>query len=586
MTSMTTSASRQGAAPDPFTLEIIKGGLIAISDEMFIVLQKTAMSTVIYETLDYACGLTDATAQLISQGNGVTGFLGCLTFAVEDVLAKFGARDQIYPDDIFITNEPYGGGGTHLSDVTLIAPIFHDGHVVAFAANKGHWNELGGKDPGSWTTDATEVYQEGLQFPCIKLFERGKANQGVIDMLAANVRTPDMTLGDMWACIAGLRIGEQRFVDLVEKYGERTVLAGIDKLLADSEALTRQELATLPQGVFEAEDYIDDDGIGNGPFRVCVTVTIQPDKIVCDFTGTHPQVPGPVNSGQSGLHSGVRSIVKALTSPSIPVNEGCFRPVEVICPPRTIFTAERPAPVSTYWETMEYVTDLVWKALAPVLPNKERLTAGHFLSVCGVVVSGVHPRTGDLYILVEPQAGGWGAGSTKDGESGLVCVGDGETYVVPAEIAETRYGFRVNQYAFQNDGEGAGEYRGGLGLIRDYEVVGDEAFLTATFGRHKFKPWGMAGGHEGSNNRVVIVRTDGTEEVYGKVARCRLRRGDIARLITATGGGYGDPLKRPVARVIDDVRDGFVTRETARDTYGVTLDPATLAVQSVAPERH
>ncbi|MGH2390991.1 MAG: hydantoinase B/oxoprolinase family protein, partial [Chloroflexota bacterium] len=232
--SMTKAA---GATIDPFTLEIIKGALIAISDEMFIVIQKTAMSTVIYETLDYACGLIDARSQLISQGNGVTGFLGCLTFATEDVRSKFGARDAVYPGDIYITNEPYGGGGTHLSDVTLVTPIFSGDRLVAFAANKGHWNELGGKDPGSWTTDATEVYQEGLQFPCVKLFERGVANQAVIDMLEANVRTPAATLGDMWACIAALRIGERRFADLAAKYGMDTVLAGIDKLIADSEIL-------------------------------------------------------------------------------------------------------------------------------------------------------------------------------------------------------------------------------------------------------------------------------------------------------------------------------------------------------------
>ena len=563
-----------GPTLDPFTLEIIKGALIAISDEMFIVIQQTAMSTVIYETLDYACGLVDAQSQLISQGNGVTGFLGCLTYATEDVRSKFGARDAIYPGDIFITNEPYGGGGTHLSDVSLIMPIFSGDRLVAFAANKGHWNELGGKDPGSWTTDATEIYQEGLQFPCVKLFERGVANQAVIDMLEANVRTPAATLGDMWACIAALRIGERRFADLAAKYGIDTVLAGIDKLIADSEVLTRQELATLPRGVYKAEDFIDDDGIGNGPFKVCVTVTIEADRVICDFTGTSPQVPGPVNSGRSGLYSGVRSIFKALTSPSIPVNEGCFRPVEVICPPRTIFTAERPAPVSTYWETMEYVTDLVWKALAPVLPDHERLSAGHFLSVCGVVVSGIHPETGDLFILVEPQAGGWGAGQTKDGESGLVCVGDGETYIVPAEIAETRYGFRVAQFAFQRDDAGAGEFRGGLGLIRDYEIVTDEAFITATFGRHKFAPWSMEGGQPGSNNRVVIVRADGTEEVYGKVARCKLRRGDIARLITATGGGYGNPRRRAPERVREDARNGFISAKTAEQVYGVRLDPA------------
>jgi N-methylhydantoinase B len=234
---------------------------------------------------------------------------------------------------------------------------------------------------------------------------------------------------------------------------------------------------------------------------------------------------------------------------------------------------------------MEYVTDLVWKALAPVLPNRERLTMGHFLSVCGVVVAGLHPQSGDLYILVEPQAGGWGAGQTKDGESGLVCVGDGETYIVPVEIAETRYGFLVKQFAFQDDGAGAGEYRGGLGLVRDYQITGEEAYLTATFGRHRFSPWSMAGGQAGSTNRVLIIRADGTEELYGKLARCRLRKGEIARLITATGGGYGDPRRRPVERVVDDVRNGFIDPGTAARAYGVRVDPATLAVLELAPER-
>jgi len=250
--------------------------------------------------------------------------------------------------------------------------------------------------------------------------------------------------------------------------------------------MTRLELAKLPKGVYEAEDWIDDDGIGNGPVPVRVKITITDDEFICDFTGTHPQVPGPVNCALTGLHSGVRTMLKAITSPSIPVNEGCFRPLKIICPPGTIFTAERPAAVSTYWETMNYVTDLVWKALAPIVPD--HLPAGHFLSVCGVVVAGLHPDTNDLFLLVEPQAGGWGAGTTKDGESGLMCVGDGETYVIPIEVAETRYGIIVDRYELDtHTNAGAGRHRGGFGCIRDYRAAVNLT-LTATFGRHKYVP--------------------------------------------------------------------------------------------------
>jgi N-methylhydantoinase B len=239
---------------------------------------------------------------------------------------------------------------------------------------------------------------------------------------------------------------------------------------------------------------VDDDGVGNGPFRVCVKVTITDDAFICDFTGSHPQVPGPVNGSRTGLHSGMRTIFKALTDPSIPANEGCFRPLKIICPDRTIFTAERPAPVSTYWETLLYVSDLVWQAMAPIVP--QRLPAGHFLSVCGIVLSGNHPDTGEPFVMTEPQAGGWGAGHDKDGEDGLVCIADGETYIMPVEICETRYGLLVDQYGFGICEGGAGQHRGGRGLVRDYCITADRALYTGTFGRHKFRPWAMAGGQK------------------------------------------------------------------------------------------
>src|SRR6266536_128795 len=566
-----------GVAPkteiDPFTVEIVKDSLVAIGDEMFVALQRTSKSTIIYEVLDFASGLVDAKGQLITQGNGVTGFLGTLTFAVRSTLEKFGP-ESLPPGDVVITNDPYSGGGTHLSDVTLVVPIHYGGELVAFAASKAHWTEVGGKDPGSWTTDATEIFQEGLQFPCVKLYEEGRPVQSLIDVIEANVRLPDMTLGDMHAQAASLRLGERRFEELCDKYGIGVVLGSVEALLDYGERMTRLELAKLPKGVYEAEDMIDDDGIGNGPFPVRVRVTISEDEFVCDFTGTHPQVPGPVNCTLTGLHSGVWSIFKAVTDPHIPVNEGCFRPLGVICPPGTIFTAERPAPVSTYWETMEYVTDLVWKALAPVVPD--RLPAGHFLSVCGVVVAGLHPDTHDLFLLVEPQAGGWGAAQERDGQQGLMCVGDGETYVIPIEIAEARYGILVDQYALDTTEAGAGRHRGGRGCIRDYRAVADEIYLTATFGRHKFVPWGVDGGKPGSRNEVRIFHKDGREVVLGKCARYRLVKDEVARLVTGTGGGWGDPHERPVEEVIADVRNGYVSLEQASGDYGIVLDPGTL----------
>ena len=568
---------------DPFTLEIIKEGLVAVGDEMFVTMQRTSMSTIIYEVLDYATGLTDAKGRLITQGNGVTLFLGTLDFGVRSVLRKFG-EEGLSPGDIIITNDPYEGGGTHLSDVSLFMPIFYGGKIVGFAGNKGHWTEVGGMAAGSWTTNSTEVYQEGLQFPCIKIFNEGVPNQSLIDLIKANVRTPDMSIGDMYAQAASLRIAENRFQEVCDKYGVEDVLAGIDTLMDHSEQLVRQEIKKIPPGVYEAADYIDDDGVGNGPFEVRVKVTVAGDKITCDFTGSHPQVPGPVNAARTGLYSAARAVVLSLTDPSIPANEGCFRPLEIICPDRTIFTCEKPASVSTYWETMMYASDLIWKAMAPIMPNK--LPAGHFLSVCGVVLAGNHPDTGELFLLVEPQAGGWGAGADKDGESGLVCVGDGETYIIPVEVCETRYGVLVDQYGFDITEGGEGKFRGGRGLVRDYRILSEEAWYTGTFGRYKFLPWGLKGGAQGSRNYTKMIFADGREpEVFGKTAQYHMKKGDVARLVTATGGGYDNAMERSVEKVVEDVKNGYITPEIAEKGYGVVIDAETFEVVKLLPGR-
>ncbi len=560
---------------DPFTLEIVKDSLLAAGDEMFVALARTSMSPIIYEVLDYASGLTDAKGNLLTQGNGVTGFIGMLTFMVKETLNKYPG-DQLKPGDIIIINDPYQGGGSHLSDVGLVMPIFYNDEIIAFSANKAHWTEVGGKDPGSFTNDSVDIFQEGLQFSCIKLFDEGKVNDAIVEIIRSNVRFPDLSLGDMWAQVAALRTGDRRLKELCEKHSKETIVAAINYLLDHGEEISRQELKKLPKGTFYAEDFIDTDGVGNGPFPIKVKVTITDDEFVCDFRGSSPQVLGPVNCSYTGLVSAVRTIFLAITNPEQDVNDGVFRPLKVIVDPKSIMSAERPVPVSNYFETLLGSLDLVWKAMAPHLPN--RLTAGQFLSVCAVTLSGTHQDTEEPFLIVEPSVGGWGASNRKDGESGQFCMADGETYNVPVEVAETRYGVMLDEYSLRQDGNGAGagKYIGGKGVIRSYRAMSDGQAVTVTFGRNKFLPWGIANGRDGSPNEFYVVTSDGeTDGPYGVYPRYKLNTNDVVRLMTGTGGGYGDSKERPAAQVAMDVKNDYFTVEEAREHFLVEVDPET-----------
>ncbi|REB08570.1 hydantoinase B/oxoprolinase family protein [Sporosarcina sp. BI001-red] len=571
---------------DPFTLEIVKDSLLATGDEMFDALARTSMSPIIYEVLDYASGLTDAEGNLLTQGNGVTGFIGMLTFMVKETLAKYPG-DKLKEGDIIIINDPYQGGGSHLSDVGLVMPIFVDGELIAFSANKAHWTEVGGKDPGSFTNDSVDIFQEGLQFSCLKLYDEGKVNDVLVEMIRSNVRFPELSLGDMWAQVAALKTGGRRLNELCKKHSTKTILAAIEYLLDHGEALSRKELKKLPKGVFYAEDFIDTDGIGNGPFPIKVKVTITDDEFICDFRGSSPQVPGPMNCSKTGLISAVRVIFLAITNPEQDVNDGVFRPLKILTDPKSIMSAERPVPVSNYFETLLGSLDLVWKAMAPHVP--ERLNAGHFLSVCAVTLSGTHHDTDESFLIVEPSVGGWGASNRKDGASGQFCMSDGETYNVPVEVAETRYGVMLDEYSLREDGNGtgAGEFVGGKGVTRSYRAMTDGQAVTVTYGRNKFMPWGISGGHDGSPNEFFVDKTDGTTDgPYGVYARYPLNKGDVVRLVTGTGGGYGNPLKREAQQVVRDVKNGYFTVEEARTVFGVEVDMDTFEYRELESRTH
>lgn len=568
---------------DPFTLTIIQEQLQAAADESFVRLGRASKSPIIYEVLDYACALLTTDAELIAEAQGVPGFTGVLPMAVQSILDKFGA-ENMRAGDVYATNDPYSGGGTHLSDVCLIGPILYEGELVAFCANKGHWTEVGGMAPGSWTTDATEIYQEGLQLPAVRVYDAGQPVSDIIDLIAANVRLPDMTLSDLYAGVAAIRVGEARVRAMCARHGADALRASIERLLDQGEGVARNALKTLPKGSWEAQDFMDDDGFTDEPIPVRVRITITDESFTADFTGSSPQVPGPVNGTWARLQSTARVMFKAVTAPDYPNNGGCFRPVKVICPPGTIFTAQRPAPVSTYWEAGAIAIDLLWQALWPIA--SERLSAGHFLSICGTNLSGTFDN-GELFVMSEPQAGGWGAAPARDGQNGLVAQGNGETRNVPAEVCEARYPLLVERYALDITPHGAGRWRGGRGMVRDYRMTGPGGHVTTTYGRHRFPPWGADGGLPGSSNSAAVIRKGATQaEVQrGKLTRYPLCKGDLVRIITGSGGGRGDPLARPAEAVRADLQAGLVTPHQAARDYGLRFDPDTLELLQVLPER-
>lgn len=553
---------------DVFTTEIIKDTIVSLGEEMFNAMVRTSMSPIIYETTDFAVGATDAEGNLLAQGNGVTAFLATLDTAVQSLLTHYN-QDEIFSGDVFITNIPYEGGGTHLSDVVIMVPVFDSDRLIAWTVNKAHWTEVGGAQPGSVSTIATEIYQEGLQFPFLKLYERGKINKPLVELIRVNVRLPDSTLGDMHAGVAAANVGAKRVEEIVEKYGCDAVLHAMNELLDYGERMTLTELKKLPNAVYEAEDIVEEDGLGNGPFTIKVKITISDDKMIADYTGTDAQVAGPINCTYTGLVTGVRCLFKAVTNTEIPANGGCFRALEIICPDGTIVSAQKPAPVSLYYEPLIAAIDVMWKALAPVLPD--RLPAGHQRSVGATFLSGIHPDTGELFVMGEPLVGGWGASDRLDGDSGQFCCANGETFNIPTELFESRYGVQIDQYAFHDADGGAGEFRGGKGVVLDYRVTSEEAFLTYAASRTESKPWGMQGGLEGSNNYAQILRHDGSVERHHMCTTVKVMKGEVIRLTTGTGGGFGDPKNRPRDKVEKDIKNGFITEEQAEQHYGYKL---------------
>jgi N-methylhydantoinase B len=516
---------------DAITSTVIQASLVAAADEMFAVLKKTAMSPIIYEVLDVGTGITDARGELVSSGAGIPTFVGVLDKAVKRIVELHGL-DNIRDGDCYITNDPYYGGVTHLNDVVIALPVFAGGRCVAWTASIAHWNDVGGRTPGSMAVDVTEIFQEGLRLPAVKLFENGRPIDAVFDIISANSRLPDFVRGDLWAQVAASRKAETRIRQLVEGYGLDAYAQALASLFEEGERRGRAGLSSLPHGAFRIEEEQDDGAVWRA------SIVVSADRFTVDLRGNPAQRNAPYNTSRDGAVISCQMIFKALTDPTLFANAGSFRALEVITEPGTIFHAEGTAPHGYYFETRIRLYDMLWQCMARALP--ERLPAGHFASICGTVIAGDHPDTGRRFTMVEPQMGGWGATASRDGLDAMYSCSHGETFNCPVEICEARYGIDVGWKRLNETGEGQGGHSGGKGLSLSYRPRG-RAILSAGYSRHKQPVWGLNGGAQGGTNGLSVRRAGGGREDYAFVSGLAIEPGDEILVDTANGGGWGAP---------------------------------------------
>jgi N-methylhydantoinase B len=545
---------------DPITLEIIESSVQAASDEMFAALRKTAMSAIIYEVLDMGTGITDGEGNLASSGAGIPSFVGVLDKAVKRIL-ELHPREEIAPGDVFATNDPFFGGVTHLNDVVLAMPVFAEDELVAWTANIAHWNDVGGMAPGSISTDAREIYQEGLRIPAVRLVARGEPVRSVLEILTANSRLPDYLRGDLWAGIAAVRVGDRRIRELVRKYGRDAFADALQASFDRGERAARRALAGLPDGRFVLAEEQDSGAVYS------VALEIEDDEIVVDLRENPDQDPGPSNVSRDGAVIAAQIMLMNLVDAHGSANAGHFRPLTVLTRPGSVFDPDPSAAVGIYYEVRLRLYDLLVRCLAERVGAQ--LPAGGFASVCGTFIGGTHADTGRHFTIVEPQVGGWGATGVRDGSSAMFSPIHGHTFNCPAEVAEARYGLYVEQLALNDEPGGEGQFRGGKGIVLDYRVRSDGCFLTCAYTRSRRPPWPLADGREGSPNYVEVLRSNAATERHAVVTGLRLGEGDVIRIHTGNGAGHGDPRRRARELVLDDLRNGYVTDAVARSVYGL-----------------
>lgn len=577
------------AALDPVTVQVIRNSLIAAADEMKLTLAKTAYNDLLYEVQDFGVILTTADGELIAQSDTLPIFLSVLSYCVKAGIEKLGA-DGFREGDLIIANDPYTTG-THVSDTAVYGPIYVDGRLVGFSACMAHWADIGAKAPGGWCCDTTDVFQEGILLDHVKLVDRGVTNTVLLDVIWSNIRLPGISKGDLGAQLAACKTGARRLHEIYERYGADVVERAVALSFDQAEKAMRQEIEAIPDGVYNAHTFLDHDGVDRDrEVRIEVTVRVDGSEIVADFTGTDPATQGPVNCPFPGMAAGIEMAIKGVTLPLERANAGHLRPLRVVAPAGTVANPVFPSPVDSYCYAPLAAAYLVWQALAGAMP--ERCAAAGY-QVC--LMYFIRPATrstkdarvisDSAFVLLEPVVGGSGATARGNGAT-LAHLAAGDSPMQSTEIIEAKYAVRIRQYALDVGGAGAGRYRGGMGVVKEYEMLEGEQYAQITMEATHYPPWGLHGGGDAMPGRVIAWPGTEREEVISEKRDYvgPIVAGDRVVAIASGGGGWGSPHDRPVEEVASDVWNEYVTVAEAADVYGVIFEPGTLVVDVQATE--
>lgn len=551
---------------DPITFAVIKNAMDAVVDEVAYTVIRTARSEIVKDVMDYSAAICDRHGQMVAQAKTIALHLGAIPEAMTSVLARYG--DDLHPGDAIVLNDPYEGG-MHLPDIFMFVPFFQDGELEGFCVVICHHTDVGGRVPGSNASDSTEIYQEGLRIPVLKLYERGQVNETLERIIGINVRLPDRVLGDLKAQYAAAQVGLRELGQLFRLHGAQTMRRYLAELLDYAERMTREEIRKWPKGTFTFTDFIDDDGLSEAPIPIQVAVTVHEDHVSVDYTGSSPQVRAAINSTLSYTNSCTYLSVRCALKGDVPNNAGVFRCVEVYAPEGSVLNPRIPSAVAARALTGYRVFDAMLGALAQIVPD--RIPAAGEGGNTVVCLSGQR-ENGAPYIIVDMICGAWGARPNMDGVEAITNASQNLSNT-PVETLELQHPVRVESYELVTDSCGAGRYRGGLGIQRSYRALADDALLQLRADRLKFAPYGLEGGMPAAVGKNLLERDGQTSSLPGKTAM-RLKVGDLVTHVQAGGGGFGDPLERDPARVGIDVWNQVITAAYARQRHGVVVDGA------------
>jgi len=543
----------------------------SVAEEMGAALIRTALSTNIKDRRDCSTAIYTAGGDLVAQAEHIPLHLGLMVSVVKKTLERFPV-DYLEPGDAIITNDPYISG-SHLPDICMITPLFVDDRCLALLANLAHHVDIGGISPGGMPTISTEIFQEGIRIPPIKLRKQGKIDDQIMALITNNVRTSYETYGDFQAQLAANNVGERRLRETISKYGQNMVTFYMDEIINYSERRMRNRIKELPKGVFTFEDFLEGDGLSEDILKIKVTLAIKEDRILVDFTGTDPQAQGSVNATRAVTMACVFFALKSSIDPDLPSSEGASRPIEVITPQGTLVNPNFPAPVSNAnINTAQRIADVVLGALSKAIP--ERIPAASTGSMSIFTIGGVNPRTGEYYSYIETYGGGHGAMDDQDGMDG-VHTNMTNTRNAPVEVIEIAYPLRVERYGLVPDSDGPGKSRGGLGMTREITILDHKAMITLGTERRKIRPWGLMGGKPGGGSDCWIISPEGQKQALPSKVTTQVEPGTRIVLRTAGGGGFGDPLERDPQKVQNDVEEDLISVDRAKDEYGVVINTAT-----------